>query len=211
MNYIEAVGYLGSLLVAVSLSMKSVLKLRWINLVGSTFFSIYGYLIGAAPIFVVNAYISVTNVWYLLDYSRNHDSFKLDSLANIGPNYFGKLYAFYEDDIRSFFPDVNFDALTRAETSILFRNMIPVGIFSVCPLEDGRARILMDYVIPEFRDFRFGNYLYQKKSYLFRDRQISQLEAVTSVEAHRRYLIKQGFHEEYDEKTQKMTLVMKIS
>ncbi len=210
MNYIEAVGYLGSLLVAVSLSMKSVLKLRWINLAGSMFFSIYGYLIGASPIFVVNAYISVTNVWYLIDYSRNHDCFKLDSLTNIGQNYFKKFYDFYEDDIRGFFPDVNFADLADAETSILFRNMIPVGIFSVRLLEEGRAQVLMDYVIPEYRDFKFGNYLYRKKSYLFRDRQISQLEVSTSVDAHRNYLIKQGFQEEHDEKTHKTKLVMKI-
>jgi len=210
MNYVEMVGYLGSLLVAVSLSMKSLWKLRWINLAGSLFFSIYGYLIGAWPIFVVNAYICLMNVWYLIDYSRSSASFSLDSLANTGHNYFKKFYGFYEDDIRSFFPDVSFDELERCETSILFRNMIPVGIFSLRMVGEGRARIVMDYIVPEFRDFQFGAYLYERKSYLFRDRQICQLEVETGVEAHRRYLIRLGFVESTGEAGRPL-MVRKVS
>jgi len=210
MNYIELIGYLGSLLVAISLSMKSVLKLRWINLAGSTFFSIYGYFIGAMPIFIVNAYISVTNIWYLLDYSRIQACFKLDSLENIGGTYFKKFYDFYEDDIRAYFPCVTYEELLAAETSILFRNMIPVGIFSINLIGEGRARIVMDYVVPEFRDFKFGAYLYQKKSYLFRDRQITQLEAETEISAHRNYLLKQGFVASENSETANL-LIRKIS
>jgi hypothetical protein len=211
MNSIEIIGYLGSLLVAVSLSMKSVLKLRWINMVGSLFFSIYGYLIGALPIFVVNAYITLMNIWYLLDYRRNTACLSIDALESIGYNYFNKFYGFYEDDIRSYFPDVSYDDLKAAETSVLFRNMIPVGIFSMKVVGDGRARVVMDYLIPEYRDFKFGTYIYQKKSYIFRDRQISRLEALTEVEAHHRYLVKQGFVEQFCEIEKRKILVRKIS
>ena len=35
MNWVEAVGYLGSLLVAVSLTMSSLVRLRWLNLAGA--------------------------------------------------------------------------------------------------------------------------------------------------------------------------------
>ena len=211
MNYIEIVGYIGSLLVAVSLSMKSLWKLRWINLAGSLFFSIYGYLIGAMPIFVVNSYISLMNVWYLIEYSRYSASFTIDSLENVGCGYFEKFYHFYEDDIRAFFPEVSYDELKNGETSLLFRNMIPVGIFSLKVLDQGRAQVVMDYLVPEFRDFKFGCYIYQKKSYLFRDRQIQQLEAYTRIPAHRSYLLKQGFSEIYDEKDKRHLLVRKIN
>lgn len=211
MNYIEIVGYIGSLLVAVSLSMKSVWKLRWINLAGSFFFSVYGYLIGAIPIFVVNGYITLMNIWYLVDYSRNTACFSFDSLESVGYNYFNKFYGFYEDDIRSHFPDVTYEDLKAAETSVLFRNMIPVGIFSMKIMGEGRARVVMDYLIPEYRDFKFGEFIYQKKSYIFRDRQINRLEATSEVVAHRRYLLKQGFVEQYSEDEKKLIMVRKIS
>lgn len=211
MNYVEIVGYIGSLLVAVSLSMKSVWKLRWINMVGSLIFSIYGYLIGAVPIFVVNSYITLMNIWYLVDYSRNTACFSFDALESIGYSYFKKFYGFYEDDIRAYFPDVSYEDLKAAETSILFRNMIPVGIFSMKVIGEGRAKVVMDYLIPEFRDFKFGEFIYQKKSYFFRDRQITRLEATSEIDAHRRYLIKQGFVEQYCEVEKKRILVRKVS
>jgi hypothetical protein len=195
MNWIEVIGYVGSVLVAISLSMKSLWKLRWINLIGSAIFSAYGFLIGAWPIFVVNGYISLMNIWYLIDYSRSRSSFSIDSISAVGHPYFEKLYAFYEDDIRSFFPDVSLEELESYETSILFRNMIPVGIFSLRILDEGRAKVIMDYIVPEYRDFQFALYLYERKSYVFRDRQIQRLEAETRIKAHRSYLMRIGFVE----------------
>lgn len=196
MNYIEIIGYIGSVLVAVSLSMKSVWKLRWINLFGSFFFAVYGFLISAWPIMVVNSYITVMNIWYLLDLSRIDACLSLDSAASLGESYFQRFYRFYEDDVRSFFPDISFDELKNAETSILFRNMIPVGVFSIGHVENGRAEVIMDYLVPEFRDFSFGMFIYLQRSYLFRDRKIEILEATTKNLAHRKYLARLGFKEE---------------
>lgn len=203
-NLVELIGYLGSLLIAVSLSMKSLWKLRVINFIGSSFFAVYGYLIGAVPIFVVNSYIAVMNVWYLIDYRRNTACFVIDSLESVGECYFKKFYGFYEDDIRAHFPSVSYDDLKSGESSILFRNMIPVGIFSIRMLGEGRARIIMDYIVPEFRDFKFGLHIYHQKSYLFRDRQINRLEAVSNVVTHQKYLLKLGFVEEITEDEQKI-------
>ncbi|MBI3163860.1 MAG: YgjV family protein, partial [Chloroflexi bacterium] len=61
----ELVGYVGSVLVAVSLMMKSLLRLRVINLVGALFFVLYGLLIGALPVAFLNALIVGVNVYYL--------------------------------------------------------------------------------------------------------------------------------------------------
>ena len=47
---IEWIGYAGSVIVAVSLTMSSIKKLRWYNLVGAAVFSFYGFTIGALPV-----------------------------------------------------------------------------------------------------------------------------------------------------------------
>ena len=44
-NIVELVGYIGSLLVVVSMLMTSVIKLRFINLTGSFIFTIYALII----------------------------------------------------------------------------------------------------------------------------------------------------------------------
>jgi hypothetical protein len=64
-NYLELVGYLASVLVAISLMMLSLNKLRVINLSGSLLFTVYGFTIGAYPVAVLNAFIVLVNIFYL--------------------------------------------------------------------------------------------------------------------------------------------------
>ncbi len=61
----EMLGYLASVFVAVSLTMRSLTKLRVINLVGSLLFTAYGLIISAYPVAVVNAFIVLVNIYYL--------------------------------------------------------------------------------------------------------------------------------------------------
>jgi uncharacterized membrane protein len=64
-NYLELVGYLASVLVAISLMMLSLNKLRVINLSGSLLFTVYGFTNGAYPVAVLNAFIVLVNIFYL--------------------------------------------------------------------------------------------------------------------------------------------------
>ncbi len=64
MNW-EWVGYLASLLVAISLMMANIKKLRWWNLIGSALFVVYGVAITAYPVALVNLFIVLINIYYL--------------------------------------------------------------------------------------------------------------------------------------------------
>ena len=66
MNYVEIIGYAASILVAISLTMSQILKLRIYNLIGALAFCIYGFLIPAYPIFFVNGFIVCINIYYLV-------------------------------------------------------------------------------------------------------------------------------------------------
>ena len=61
----ELLGYMASVFVAVSLMMRSVTKLRVINLVGAVLFTVYGLIIAAYPVAVVNGFIVLVNIYYL--------------------------------------------------------------------------------------------------------------------------------------------------
>lgn len=58
-------GYLASLLVAISLSLKDIKWLRIINLLGCIAFVIYGLGIDAMPVVIANAYIAFINIFHL--------------------------------------------------------------------------------------------------------------------------------------------------
>ena len=64
-NFYELLGYSASVLVALSLSMRSLLKLRVINLSGAVLFTIYGLVIGALPVAALNFFIVLVNLYYL--------------------------------------------------------------------------------------------------------------------------------------------------
>lgn len=63
--WIEYVGYAASILIGVSMFMKNIIKLRFINLVGSLLFTFYGFTIKAYPVAIVNTVIVFTNIYYL--------------------------------------------------------------------------------------------------------------------------------------------------
>ena len=61
MNWVELIGYVASALVAVSFMMKSLVRLRWVSLIGSVIFALYGVLIGAWPVVITNSIVVIAN------------------------------------------------------------------------------------------------------------------------------------------------------
>ena len=63
---VEIMGYIASIMVAISLTMKNIVKLRILNFVGCSFFVIYGLMIGATPVVLTNAFIACVNVYFIV-------------------------------------------------------------------------------------------------------------------------------------------------
>ena len=209
----EILSLIASILTAISLTVKSLYKMRWLNMFGCIGFTIYGALINAWPLAIVNGYIAIIDALGIIKLKNSDKStFYFGELGDIGEKYFEQFYQFYEDDIRSYFPDVSYNDLELAKTYVLFRDMIPVGIFSI-KQKDNVAEVLMDYVIPKYRDGQFGFTMYVKKIYVFRDLGINKFEAFTRVLSHADYLKKMGFTVVKDENSEekRIHLVKKLN
>ena len=63
--FIEWVGYLASIVIAISLIMSDIIKLRVINTIGCILFVIYGLSVGAYPVAFTNMLIVFINTYYL--------------------------------------------------------------------------------------------------------------------------------------------------
>ena len=61
----EIIGYVASLLVAISLMMSNIIQLRIVNMIGAATFSVYGILIGSIPVAGMNGFIVFINIYYL--------------------------------------------------------------------------------------------------------------------------------------------------
>lgn len=70
----EWVGYLASVVVAISLMMANIKKLRWWNLIGAALFVAYGVAIEAYPVALVNFFIVLIDAYYLVKLYRKPPS-----------------------------------------------------------------------------------------------------------------------------------------
>jgi hypothetical protein len=103
-NLIEWVGYGASVLVAVSLLMSSIIRLRWYNTAGSILFSIYGYVIGALPVAIINSFIIIINIYYLYRLYSEKENFRIMEISK-DDSYLISFFSYYKDDIKKLFPD----------------------------------------------------------------------------------------------------------
>lgn len=62
---IELVGYSASILIAISLTMTDMFKLRIINSIGCLIFVVYGINVGAYPVALANAIVIYINIYNL--------------------------------------------------------------------------------------------------------------------------------------------------
>ncbi len=62
----EWVGYLASVVVAISLMMSNLKKLRWWNLIGAGLFVAYGLAIDSVPVALVNLFIVLIDAYYIV-------------------------------------------------------------------------------------------------------------------------------------------------
>jgi len=67
----ELVGYLGSVILIISVMMKNLKTLRIINTIGASLFVAYGFMLAISwPIIITNGFIILANIYYLT-YKQN--------------------------------------------------------------------------------------------------------------------------------------------
>ncbi len=189
----EIIGYVGSVLVAVSLTMSSVVRLRWLNLFGAVIFSVYGLLVGAYPVIAVNGFIAVVNVWYLIRMSRSEEYFELLEIKSKSNRYLNRFLEFHSRDIERFFPGFDLEAWEDPTMVLILRDMHPAGLLVCIPGEDGTLEVVIDYVVPRYRDLKCARFFYRQWGPVFARNGFSRFLVRTDIPAHIRYLSRIGY------------------
>ena len=68
------IGYLGSVLVTISITINGGLYFRILNIAGSICMVIYAYLIGGWPVFLINIYCIGINIYHIIKINRNKNN-----------------------------------------------------------------------------------------------------------------------------------------
>ncbi len=191
-DWLEWLGYAASAVVVVSLMMSSLVRLRWVNLVGASLFSAYGFLIGAIPVGVLNGAIAVIDVYYLARFHGGRDHFRV-VIVEPGSGYLRHFLEFHRAEIFELFPDFDFETRGRSLVLFVLRNTVPAGLFVASVERDGDLRVDVDFVTREHRDFKVGEFLFTEGAELLARTGCDRAVARAHRRRHERYLRKMGF------------------
>ena len=185
---IEAFGYLGSLLVLVSMLMTSVVKLRIINTIGSVIFTIYAFIIKSYPTALMNFCLVLINLRFLWKMSRMDKEYEIVE-CDRNDVLLRYLVDHYRSDISKIFPGINLNLRQIDRAYVVLCQGKPVGITLGNAEDDDTLDLKLDYTIPEFRDFSIGSFLFD---YL-KKKDIKKVVYKGPDENHLAYLNNQGF------------------
>ena len=191
-NLFEWIGYAASLVVAISLVMSSIVKFRWTNLMGSALFAAYGFLIQAWPVCFFNTAIVFINLYFLYKIYSKKDVFKVIKTSD-KESLLHEFINFNKKEIEKISPDFDFNLNDKEYSYFITRNMALVGLFLAHKESDGVLIVDLDFVTPQYRDFKNGSFLYQFLAKIFQKSSIKTLKAIGKTPAHQQYLKEMGF------------------
>ncbi len=183
---LEIVGYIGSILVVVSMLMTSVVKLRLINTIGNVISVIYATIVHAYPLAVMNFCLIIINVINLYRLMNSQKKYSVVSV-NADDSFVKFFFDSYKDDIKKYFSDVEGIADCK-KVFLICDGASPVGIFAGNETEN-HFDIKIDYTQPSYRDCSVGKFLY---AYLAAEG-FRKVVATSTSPVHDAYLSKMGF------------------
>jgi hypothetical protein len=198
LNLLQWIGYAASITIAISMAINSIVRFRWINMAGALTFSIYGFLIGALPVGILNGFIVTLDIYYLVSIYSKKEIFEI---LEIRPDnrYMIRFIEYHKDEIQEFFPDFTYKPDMNTVSFFILRNMAVAGLY-LAHREDGNIlKVGLDYVIPEYRDFKNGKYVYLRLKNRFIDAGFTKVMAEGNSTEYIKYLKKSGFTKDENE------------
>ncbi len=194
-NILQWIGYIASAIIAVSLAMSSIVKFILINLFCAMTFSSYGFLIGALPVGFLNGLITFIDIYYLIIIYNKKEIFEILEIRAEN-KYLIRFLEFHNKEIQKYFPGFTYKPEMNTISFFILRNMAVAGLFLAHREENHILKVGLDYVIPEYRDFKNGRYVYLRLRKKFIQDGFDLVKATANSEKYCKYLKKLGFTED---------------
>lgn len=189
-------GYLATLLLALGLLVSNDLKFRWLNTGGNIAFILYGAFLGAVPVMLTNGLLLGINGYFLYKIYHRKELFELLEFSN-GGILVDRFLAFYQKDIAAYFPGFQREQLEGNINFVVLRDLVIANIFSAEPGQDGQARVVINYTVPKYRDYKVGRFIFEKERNFLLSKGVKQLwYAAVAHPQHKKFLQVMGFKPE---------------
>jgi hypothetical protein len=162
--------------------------------VASVTFLGYSVLIQAYPIAVVNVLAAGIHLYYLRKLVRFKDEVFSVLRVRADSNYLAYFLEFYKDEIaRRHQPDFVYEPGPDTFAVFLLRDMVPAGLFVSKRHADNSLEVQLDFVIPQYRDFKLATWLYSEQSGMFSEADCRCAWARVTTEEQESYFTRMGF------------------
>jgi hypothetical protein len=174
MGWNDALGWAGSAVLVWSLLQTRILRLRWWNLIGSVALIAFNTIARVWPMVGLNLVLAGINIYYLVTLTRSrHDEGRYAVVpVGVDDEFLAHFLRQHAADIAEFNPGFRW----HGPGDDRFASMIVAGdetvgavIVRTDPAETSVALVELDYVIPRYRDFTPGEFVF-RRSRMFLDR-----------------------------------------
>ncbi|MDB5197851.1 MAG: hypothetical protein JWP88_2222 [Flaviaesturariibacter sp.] len=187
------IGYVASVLLALSLLVTNDLQFRWFNLFGCLAFIVYGILINAFPVLLTNALLFLINLYYLVKIYRTEEAFDLVEFGR-GDELISKFLRFYQKDIALYFPHFKPEQAGAPISFVVLRDMVIANIFVATVDAEGTGTVLINYTIPKYRDYQVGTFIFEKEKGFLISKGVKRLVYTQPLYAkHESFIKRMGF------------------
>lgn len=165
MNWLEAFGWTGSVLVVLSLVVARATRFRWLNLIGCVIAAAYNLILGIWPYLAMNVAICAVNIYWLRRLRRTANptntghSYRLLHVGADDP-YLSDLLDRHSEEVRRYYP--SFTSVSRSPESSAYLALAGdqvAGLVLTHQSNEG-IQIELDYALPGHRDLSLGRFLY---------------------------------------------------
>jgi hypothetical protein len=168
MDWLDALGWVGSALLVYSVMQARVLRFRVVNLAACAVLIGYNAALEIWPMVAMNIALLVINVWHIRALVGTRHDTESYVVLEVGSTdaYLRHLLGVHGDDMHTFQPDLAWDGANDSDHAfILQRGDETVGVVLV-RIEAAVATVLLDYVTPRYRDFSPGQFVWRRSDLL---------------------------------------------
>ena len=202
--WLEVIGWLGSAVLVWSLAQARVVRFRALNLAASVVLTAYNLALGVWPMVAMNLVISVLDVYHLVKLLRTRDDDAVYEVVEVRPDdeYLAHVLARHASDIDQHNPGFAWGSADDGGTGgpgerhrvafLVLRDIETVGVVLLSDDGSGEGRVELDYVLPRFRDFSVGKFVYRHGGRLT-ERGFRRIQASTRMPDGPDYFPRVGF------------------
>jgi hypothetical protein len=205
---VEAIGWIGSVVLIVSLMQTRVMRFRVLNAVSCVVLVVYNGIIQVWPMVAMNVVLVGINVFVIARLlSRRHDDRAYEAVPiGVDEPYLRRVLDRHARDIAEFNPDLPADVAGSAEHAFLVTSEDDlVGVvLSRGGTSPDEQQVLLDYVLPPFRDFTPGEFVFRPDG-PFARLGTQRVVASPGMTASEKYLRTVGFRPEGDRQVLDLT------